>query len=345
MKRALFFLAVLFSAIMLIICPDNAKSAATESLALCAQTVIPGLFPFMVLGNMLVMCGGGRFLGKTYIAKKIFGTDGACVVPIITGLISGVPVGACVTAEMVKKGELSKESGEAALSLCNNPGPVFMLSVVPDMLCCDRKYGVILWLAVTAASFAAGRVFALKKHSLSNLTTEKVSISECMAKSVKNAVTAMICVCGFVVFFGVAVGMIPEKFGGLKLFAACTAEMTTAVSIVGKVAVPNNLKLVYSSMILSWLGFSAHAQVMASICDTGMSVKQYFKAKLLQTVLAPIFTAVILKLAPFSVNAAVTKNDPQIIALVYGFMLCLAAGTAVLFIFSVVSRNRKQAKE
>ena len=46
--------ALIFCLLALLFLPDIGAQAARDALALCAQTVIPSLFPFFVLSSLLV---------------------------------------------------------------------------------------------------------------------------------------------------------------------------------------------------------------------------------------------------------------------------------------------------
>ena len=55
-------LAVLccFSALLLL--PEVSAQAARDAMLLCAQTLIPSLFPFFVLSSLLIACGASELL-------------------------------------------------------------------------------------------------------------------------------------------------------------------------------------------------------------------------------------------------------------------------------------------
>ena len=55
-------LAVLccFSALLLL--PEVSAQAAQDAMLLCAQTLIPSLFPFFVLSSLLIACGASELL-------------------------------------------------------------------------------------------------------------------------------------------------------------------------------------------------------------------------------------------------------------------------------------------
>ena len=72
-------LAVLccFSALLLL--PEVSAQAAQDAMLLCAQTLIPSLFPFFVLSSLLIACGASELLSAllSLLMRPLFGLSGA----------------------------------------------------------------------------------------------------------------------------------------------------------------------------------------------------------------------------------------------------------------------------
>ena len=72
-------LAVLccFSALLLL--PEVSAQAARDAMLLCAQTLIPSLFPFFVLSSLLIACGASELLSALLspLMRPLFGLSGA----------------------------------------------------------------------------------------------------------------------------------------------------------------------------------------------------------------------------------------------------------------------------
>ena len=121
-------LAVLccFSALLLL--PEVSAQAARDAMLLCAQTLIPSLFPFFVLSSLLIACGASELLSALLspLMRPLFGLSGTGAAALALGLCGGYPVGARTAAELVENGALSQEEGERLLALCNNAGPGFL---------------------------------------------------------------------------------------------------------------------------------------------------------------------------------------------------------------------------
>ena len=97
-------LAVLccFSALLLL--PEVSAQAAQDAMLLCAQTLIPSLFPFFVLSSLLIACGASELLSAllSLLMRPLFGLSGAGAAALALGLCGGYPVGARTAAELVE---------------------------------------------------------------------------------------------------------------------------------------------------------------------------------------------------------------------------------------------------
>ena len=115
-------LAVLccFSALLLL--PEVSAQAARDAMLLCAQTLIPSLFPFFVLSSLLIACGASELLSALLspLMRPLFGLSGTGAAALALGLCGGYPVGARTAAELVENGALSQEEGERLLAFCTN---------------------------------------------------------------------------------------------------------------------------------------------------------------------------------------------------------------------------------
>ena len=151
-------LAVLccFSALLLL--PEISAQAARDAMLLCAQTLIPSLFPFFVLSSLLIACGASELLSALLspLMRPLFGLSGAGAAALALGLCGGYPVGARTAAELVENGALSQEEGERLLAFCNNAGPGFLLGVCGAGVFSSSRAGAALYLTHVAAALCAG---------------------------------------------------------------------------------------------------------------------------------------------------------------------------------------------
>ena len=203
-------LAVLccFSALLLL--PEVSAQAARDAMLLCAQTLIPSLFPFFVLSSLLIACGASELLSALLspLMRPLFGLSGTGAAALALGLCGGYPVGARTAAELVENGALSQEEGERLLAFCNNAGPGFLLGVCGAGVFSSSRAGAALYLIHVAAALCAGlltcRALPPVPHGTYPHKSAKAQhLSTAFPAAVQNALTGCLNVSAFVVFFTV----------------------------------------------------------------------------------------------------------------------------------------------
>ena len=291
--------ALSFVFLLFLLRSDVAINYMKNGLKLCAGTVIPSLFPFMVVSSLLVSSGVGMRLCRplSLPARLIFGVTegGACAA--LLGAICGFPIGAKVACSMYDKGMMSKKETERVLTFCNNPGSAFVISAVGVSLFGSFKVGVILYSCVLLSALITGVLMrTLHKIDDRKITTEANLIKARLEGSantfslfigaVQDSALSMLTVCAMVAFFSSLVGCVGVSLSALgvteapiaAIFGIC--ELSSGVSALAALRSPYALPLCAAA--LGWSGISVHCQIMAIAGGRGLSFKPYFAAKAIQ---------------------------------------------------------------
>lgn len=127
---------------------------AVKALTLCAGTVIPALFPFMVITGLLVRLGFGQWLAPDMagLMASLFRLPGCAGSALLLGLVGGYPIGARTAAELYASGDLTRQEAERLLTFCNNSNPVFLISVLGVGVFGSVRAGLWLWLIHVCAA-------------------------------------------------------------------------------------------------------------------------------------------------------------------------------------------------
>ena len=151
MGLALGLLAVMAG---LLAASDVAAQAVREGLALCGGSVIPALFPFLVVSRLFVATGSAAALGRLLapLTRRMLGISGPGGTAVLLGLLGGYPVGAQTAGELVRTGAISRQEGQRLLLFCNNCGPAFALGVAGVGCFGSLRAGVWLWLIHVSAA-------------------------------------------------------------------------------------------------------------------------------------------------------------------------------------------------
>ena len=132
------------------------RDSVAEALALCARSVVPSLFPFLVASSALLALGFGE-LAAPWLAglmEPLFRVPGAGSAALVLGLVGGYPIGAKTAADLYRENLVSREEAERLLAFCNNSNPVFLISVLGVGVFGSVRAGV--WLSIWFPWYCTG---------------------------------------------------------------------------------------------------------------------------------------------------------------------------------------------
>ena len=132
LKRNILPFIFVLIAICLVVFSKTNLAATTNGLTLWATCVVPSLFPFFVITNLLSHTKVVSFMGKLLdkFMRPLFNVPGIGGFAFVMGLISGYPVGAKIVSDFRENGSITKDEGERMLAFTNNSGPLFIISSV-----------------------------------------------------------------------------------------------------------------------------------------------------------------------------------------------------------------------
>ena len=154
--------ALLFAAACVVLRPAVAANGVLRGLGLCYETVIPALFPFMVLSRLLLESPAAGWFGlllRPY--TRLLGLRGKkAPAALLCGLLGGFACGAQAVDALYREGELG--CGEAALLLvCTiGSGPGFIVGGVGALMLGRAGAGRLLLAAQVGASLLCGGIAA-----------------------------------------------------------------------------------------------------------------------------------------------------------------------------------------
>ena len=148
MKKKSTYLILILIAYLFI----NSKEAIysiTSGLNLFVKNVLPSLFPFFVLSNMLFALGFANDIAPFFKkVMKMFSLDKNAAFPILLSFISGYPIGSKTVCEMYENNCFSKNEAQRLLTICSNPSPIFIIATVGITFLNNKIAGIILLLSI-----------------------------------------------------------------------------------------------------------------------------------------------------------------------------------------------------
>lgn len=123
---------ILYTIILLFIDRTAAIHQCLLALEQWYETMIPALFPMMLLSSIVVDTGFavkiGRLCNKT-LFRFLRISDSGCYC-LITGFLFGFPMGAKTTSDMLLKKRISAKEAEYLLSFINCIGPMYTINFI-----------------------------------------------------------------------------------------------------------------------------------------------------------------------------------------------------------------------
>lgn len=290
MKDKLTAAAALTALLALCFSGTAATEGARAALQLCAETILPSLFPFFVLSILLSRLGVPQRLGRRLSPlARLFGVSGAGLTALPVGLLGGYPMGAACVAELLEEKEIEREEAERLLLFVNNSGPAFLVGAVGAGVFGSVKTGFLLYGAHIGAAVLTGLLFSrpgAERRIVETMPGEP--FASAFPAAVRQAVGAVLTVCGFVVCFSVLLGLF-EHWGLFSLLRLCSQERRALVcglfeigSAVGALRglKPSPAHLALAAGLLGWGGLSVHCQTAALFADCELSLRRHTLGRL-----------------------------------------------------------------
>lgn len=288
--------------------PDSSIMYAKQALDICYEVIIPSLFPFFVCSGILVYSGFAESLSRLFrpVMKPLFNINSNGAAAFVLGILSGYPLGAVTVCQLYENAYLSKSEAERLLAFCNNSGPLFILGAVGAAMYKSPKIGIMLYISHIIAAIITGVIFRFYDRDKfcapkSRLATAENLPAEIFSKVLANSINSILTVCGAIVFFFTASGIvlgIMRLTPPLNAFVSSLLEMTGGIKKISALSLSLDAKLAISSFCVGFAGICVHIQVMAVTARYGFSLKPYLVGKVLHGTLSALFTYILFNIFP-----------------------------------------------
>ncbi len=266
------------------------RQRAAEALALCGRSVIPALFPFLVLSILLVSLGFGELVSP-YLAglmTPLFRLPGCASSALLLGLAGGYPIGAQTAARLFQEGSLTRGEAERLLAFCNNSNPVFLISVLGAGVFGSVRTGVWLWLIhilsalLAGLAFRGGRESGPPRYVKRESASHPFSLAAALVEAVRGGLAGMLSVCAFVIFFYVLAAPLAALGGRLGPLLVGLTELFSLTPLL----TADGFGFVLAAGCAGWGGLSVLCQTAAVLEGSGLRLRSCLLGKALQGLLS-----------------------------------------------------------
>lgn len=273
---------------LMIIDTKTALSGAKEGILLCIGTIIPSLFPFFVLSNLLTSAVFGLKSAWLRPIGRLFGIPAGSEALLIVGLLGGYPVGAQSVTQAYRAGHLKKDDARRMLGFCSNAGPAFIFGMASSLF--ESPYiPWILWAVhILSALFVS---FILPGRNDGGEVSPVKAASLTLPQALSKAITVMAAVCGWIILFRVLIAFLQRWFLWLL-------PETAQIALIGLLELSNGccelinipgegLRFLLCAAFLSFGGLCIAMQTASVTEELGM----YLPGKLLQGLISILLAA------------------------------------------------------
>ncbi len=329
--------------ICFIVLPSALISGATRGLLICSDVIIPSLFPFTAISLFLFNCGFMRYIEKALnpVSRKIFGLGGRAFCVVLISFVGGFPVGARLIDELVGSKYISENTARRMLCYCVNPGPAFIIIGIGQTLLKNNAVGVVLFVSNILSSLIICLILSIKekKETVKKEVSynNAISLSEIFVKSVADASSSIIGICGFVILFSTLIGILSD-FSHNE-----TTDKLLALFEISNGTVLLSKNIPFLSFLTSFSGFCVHMQIMTVCKKFKIRYFKFLISRVIGGLLSMSITMLILKI--FRIYIPVISLNHNLFDSLSGRSLPLSAALIFMSITLLISvRQNNVAK-
>lgn len=310
-QRRLTKFFILFFLILMLFRPADSFAGASSGLLLWYESVLPNLLPFIIISGLVIKMQITRPIGAILypILKHFLPISKEGCYPFFIGFLSGIPVGAKTSSDLLENKQLSLQEGQFLAGLCNNASPMFILGYISTVKLGSPRIGIflcgILYLSAIISALLCYHLLIKNSEPKGLVRVNEVEVLrplsykafrfEMLDETILAAFEVVTKVGGYIVLFSVLASIVESfQFFNQYISAVITSllEITVGIHNISKLTLSLDIKIVLIATITAFGGFSGLAQTKSVMGTTGLSIRTYLVSKILNAVVTFILSSI-----------------------------------------------------
>jgi len=277
----------------------------TYSLKLWTTSIIPSLFPFFIISDILITYNITYYIPKPIkkIFKNIFNVSEYCLSIFFLSMLSGFPSNARNTKKYYEQGLITKEEADHILTFTHFSNPLFILSTIAVLFLDNEKLGLPILISHYLGNIIIG-ILTRNNHKNKTQNTKEIKLDKqksqnfgkVLTKSITSSIDTLLLILGTLTCFLVLSALIINTLN-LNLYNTtlikCILEITMGLKSLSLLNLNNTYKIIISSIALSFGGLSVHMQVISQISDTNISYTKFFISRIYHAIISGLIAFLI----------------------------------------------------
>ena len=261
------------------------------------NSIIPSLFPFFILSDILINYNITNYIPK--VLKKtftrLFNVSDNIITIFFLSILSGFPSSARNIRMMYDNNMITESEASHILIFTHFSNPLFILGTISVFFLKDNNLGIIILISHYIPNIILGIITRKYNNPQKNINNNKqisnISFSKVLINSIKNSINTLITILGTLTCFLVLSSIIINRINLSPYTGSILKgilEITMGIKSLANLNIPKIYITIISSMFLSFGGLSVHMQVLSFLIDTNISYKKFFIARLYHSILSGI---------------------------------------------------------
>ncbi len=275
---------ILYTLILLFTDKAAAGAMCMQALRQWYETMIPALFPMMLMSSILVDTGFAEKIGSLLnhtLLKFLHISNNGCYC-LLTGLFFGFPMGAKTTADLYMGNGLTQKEAQYLLSFINCIGPMYTINLTHTLFPIIPLWKLLLGMyAIPLVYGILLRYTFYQKETLYSseaLTASKpLSLPDAIYTCVPKCGKSILMLGGYMVLFQLSFVTLDHFLKSLNII---TNSLYPLLEITGGLfLLSQNTALPYILFYGTFTGACCHLQTYSFLKPAGLSMKKYLSHK------------------------------------------------------------------
>ena len=279
-------------------------NSVSFSFLLCINNLFPSLFPFMIISNILMEYGFVDISSELLkpIMNKIFKAHEYATFVLILSIISGSPSNAKYIQELLNKNLIDSNQANKILLFTHFVNPLFIINTIGINFLHDKKLGIIILISHYLGNFLVG--ILLRNYHRYN-SNNKINISKAikslekkrngfisiLTSSIITSINTLLIILGVITTCLIITSLINLNplFNGIL-------EITQGLKYISTTNLEILKKTILTTFLISFGGFSIHAQVFSILSNKKIKYLPYLIARLMHAIISSIIVYILFKI-------------------------------------------------
>lgn len=292
---------LLFIFVFILTNSNMIKENIIIALELWEKSLIPTIFPFLLISNLLINYGFVDFISALFggIVSKIYNVSKEASFAVIMSLFTGFPTGSKYVKDLYENKIIALEEANSLISFTSFANPIFVISFIGETLLNSKKTGITILVTHYITGLLVGILFKNKVSqgkSNQRIENKNKSFINVLTNTIKSSFNILVNMLGIIIFFFI-ISTILNKYIQQNLISIILngiIEMTTGITFISAKKLKRKLKVALIGAFLSFNGLSIHFQTKSIIDGTPIKYRNYCIARIIQSLLCFIILYIII---------------------------------------------------